>query len=151
MGAKKKYFTIIYSFMSADLRLRANEMIIFSIIFNFWFHIKKPVAISFSRMQKISGATRKTVISAVQALEDLQLITVNRRDGQTNCYAVTIDQKILAEFASTYRPVEYLHRGQSKFETSTSGKTQPQNNNIINLKESTPNTNYVIAGGLREI
>lgn len=155
----KPLYTIIYPFMSSDLKLAGLAKECFAIIFNFWLYMgQKPVGVSLMTMQEITGGTRPAVIQAILKLEKAGLIAAQKTSGKTTKYDVILPKQTLEEFMNVYarmklvnslNPQEYIKN------TSTSKASIPQNNKKEKIKSvNTPlkvkPAGEIHTGGLKE-
>lgn len=149
-------YTILYPFMSSDLGLFGYDKEVFAVIFNFWLHSgEKPVRASLSTIQKIIGGSRPTILRAVNALIEGQLISPDKHPGRPTMYSVTIPSEILTEFKNTYRKkqVQSVNQQEFSYKTTTSAAAKPQkytkgkcNNTTLRVGKK----EEVITGGLPE-
>lgn len=127
----KGLYTIIYPFMASVLYLSGLTKECFAIIFGFWFSQgQKPVCVSLTTMQTITGGTRPAIINAVHKLEEAGLIIAERTPGKKTIYDVTIPEQALIEFMDLYANSKLIKLFNSKEYTpltSTSKTRLPQN------------------------
>lgn len=156
----KPLYTIIYPFMSSDLKLAGLAKECFAIIFNFWLYMgQKPVGVSLMTMQEITGGTRPAVIQAILKLEKAGLIAAQKTSGKTTKYDVILPKQTLEEFMNVYAPmklVNSLNPQEYIKNTSTSKASIPQNNKKEKIKSVyTPlkvkPAGEIHTGGLKEV
>lgn len=79
-------FTIIYGFMTYLLHLEGLTKQIYAVIFGFWLGSRKPVAVSYSVMRKITGATDPTISACLKRLLEQGLIESDPKPGMRTKY-----------------------------------------------------------------
>ncbi len=144
--------------MAKSLNLAGLAKECFAVIFGFWLSQgQKPVSVSLTTMQTITGGTRPAVVQAVHKLEEFKLLVALRRPRKKTKYDVIIPEQVLADFKALYATglVKQLnHEGCSR-NTSTSVPTLLRNNIktkhksvITPLKVKT--ASEIRTGGLKE-
>lgn len=134
----RKLYTIIYPFMSSTLGLSGAVKETFAVIFCFWISSGEvPIKASLTIIQTITGATRPTVVRALQILENNGLISRLKIPGKATLYKITIKSEILNKFKEQYkyRPVKRDNQNGLHSVTTSSQISQPQNNNKTNFKK----------------
>lgn len=156
---RKGLYTIIYPFMASVLCLSGLTKECFAIIFGFWLSQgQKPVGVSLTTMQTITGGTRPAIINAVHKLEEAGLILAERTPGKKTIYDVTIPEQALIEFMDLYANSKLIKLFNSKEYTpltSTSKTRLPQNKKNAKCESIiTPlkvrSDGKISSGGLRE-
>lgn len=145
--------------MASVLGLAGLAKECFAIIFGFWFsQSQRPVPVSLTTMQTITGGTRPAVILAVHKLEEAGLITASRTPGKKTIYDVKLPEKALADFKELYankRLVKSINPQEYAPTTSTSSPRLPQNKknakseSVITPLRVKP-ANEIRTGGLKE-
>jgi len=106
-NTRKGLFTVIYPFMAFALNLTGLAKECFAVIFNFWISQgQKPVSVSLTTMQTITGGTRPAVVQAVHKLEKYKFLIAMRTPGKRTVYEVTIPEQVLTDFMQLYAPHE---------------------------------------------
>lgn len=89
-----RLYATLYPFMTQKLMLKGAERDAFAVIFSFWQKNMKPVKVSFTTIQEISGATRPTIIAAIARLKARGLIEICKNRGKTNTYNIILPPDI---------------------------------------------------------
>lgn len=87
-------FATLYPFMTHDLQLRGAERDAFAVIFGFWAQSRKPVQVSLTTIQEISGATRPTIVAAILRLKKRGLLEIIKCRGKMNTYNIILPTNI---------------------------------------------------------
>lgn len=123
---RKGLYTVLYPFMASVLNLAGLAKECFAVIFGFWFAKgQKPVGVSLTTLQIITGGTRPAVIKAIYKLEDAGLILASRIPGKKTTYDVILPKHILMEFTDVYADKKLVSAliPQEYTPSTSSGKT----------------------------
>lgn len=99
-----KLHTTLYPFLWQELGLTGFTKEIFAILFGFWaYGDRDGVHVTYKTLTKISGATRPTISTAIQILEDKGFICAYRQPGKPTKYQITIAADIVKDFDHCFR------------------------------------------------
>lgn len=80
--------------MTYLLHLEGLTKQIYAVIFGFWLGSRKPVAVSYSVMRKITGATDPTISACLKRLLEQGLIESDPKPGMRTKYSIVFNYEI---------------------------------------------------------